>query len=123
MWFKKKEKTFDTSIHRDCFILRNQTQEINDCEKRDIVYFLNIMFDDIQEFVVLQPLKPIHDVQFIQAAQAKNAIEVEVGIEKEGRCHLVYKNYSKEECQQIFLDFFSEGKLPSLEDYQPVEFM
>lgn len=127
MWFKKKKKIekkiCDSSTYHGCFTLRNQTEEMNDCEENDIIRFLHIMFHNSQEFVVLTPAEPIQNIQFIQAAQTKNAIEVEVSVERGGHYALVYKNCQKEECQQIFLDFFFYGKGPSLKDYQPVQFM
>lgn len=121
MFFKKKV-TFGLTKHVGEFQLRSQNEEISDCKKEDICLFLERMFKEWDEFVVLTPPQSIERVQFIQAAQASNGIRVELGIEKNGRCELFYKIYSCDDCLVVFLDFYCEGKIPALQDYQPVKF-
>lgn len=121
MFFKKKV-TFGLTKHVGEFRLRSQNEEIVDCHEEDICLFLERMFKEWDEFVVLTPPQSIDHVQFIQAAQISNGIRVELGIEKNGRCELFYKIYSCDDCLAVFLDFYREGKIPALQDYQPVKF-
>jgi len=109
MWFKKKTT----------FRLRNQNEEIQVCQEKDILRFLELVFYDSNEFIVLEPSQKIKDVAFIQAVQYQNDIEVEVSIKGE----LYYKYFDQAQCQQIFMDFFHHKQIPDLKDFQPVQWM
>lgn len=103
------------------FQLRNQNHEINNCTKKEVLSFIELMINNYDEFIVLCPVKPIDHIHFVQAAQIKNGIDVQVSTTKDNNRYLYHKVCQKEETIKIFMDFY-EGKVPQLNNYQLMEF-
>ena len=116
------EVIFQKAARQEGFTLRNQEHELHDFEETDIEVYLNDMFITPGQFVVLAAPVAQNHIRFVQATVHDNGdLEVELGIEGEGT-RLYYKICSKEECCQIFLDFYHNAFSPDTKEYKPVEF-
>ena len=115
------ERVFQTVGKQDGFKLENQNGALREFRDVDIEDYLENMFEDPEQFVILTAPEALHKVRFVQACVQKEGIEVELGIEENGT-HLVYKMCSKEECIRIFLDFFEDEFLPKMDEYRHVQF-
>lgn len=83
------------------FSLRSQADELSICSENNIAEFLQAMFENPEEFVVLSSHENPDD--YIQAVQAKQGIEVQFPIDGV----LSTKICTREECTQMFMDFFN----------------
>ena len=84
---------------------------------------LQTMFEYEDEFVVLTVADAPDGIRFIQAAQIKDGITVQLGIEGITSTRLVEKTYTEEECLEIFQEFYQSSHVQNIEEYHPVEFM
>ena len=80
------------------------------------------MFGDEDEFVVLTLADILHQIRFVQAAQIKNGLIVQLGIEEGDRIRLVEKECTREECMDIFREYYNSSYVRDGEKYQPVAF-
>ena len=80
------------------------------------------MFGDEDEFVVLTLADILHQIRFVQAAQIKNGLIVQLGIEEGDRIRLVEKECTREECMDIFREYYNSSYVRDVEKYQPVAF-
>ena len=74
------------------------------------------------EFVVLTLADILHQIRFVQAAQIKNGLIVQLGIEEGDRIRLVEKECTREECMDIFREYYNSSYVRDVEKYQPVAF-
>ena len=79
-------------------------------------------FGDEDEFVVLTLADILHQIRFVQAAQIKNGLIVQLGIEEGDRIRLVEKECTREECMDIFREYYDSSYVRDVEKYQPVAF-
>lgn len=119
---KEKEVVFKKTGPQQGFILRNQEHELTDFRDVDIEDYLADMFNSPDEFAVLSAPKAQYNVRYVQACMQDGAVEVELGIEKDGGTRLYYKMCSQEECRRVFLDFYDNTFIPEMGEYKPVEF-
>lgn len=94
------------------FTLRNQEDELTEFDSRDIIEFLNLLFDDEDEFVVLSPTdEPIENISFLQAIVLEDMLHTEIGVITEGKVRptLYECDMTAEEGEKLFLDF-ANGK-------------
>ena len=80
------------------------------------------MFGDEDEFVVLTLADILHQIRFVQVAQIKNGLIVQLGIEEGDRIRLVEKECTREECMDIFREYYNSSYVRDVEKYQPVAF-
>ena len=80
------------------------------------------MFGDEDEFVVLTLADILHQIRFVQAAQIKKGLIVQLGIEEGDRIRLVEKECTREECMDIFREYYNSSYVRDVEKYQPVAF-
>lgn len=80
------------------------------------------MFEDADEFVVLTLEEIHHQIRYVQAAQIKEGIIVQLGIEEGDHTRLVEKECTKEECCEIFQKFYNSSYVQDVEQYKPVQF-
>lgn len=91
------------------FTLRNQTAELDNFTDEDIIDFLEYLYDDYDDFVVLSAEdEPIDNVSFVQAFWNKTILHTEIGVQTAGnpKITLYEKNMSMEDGKKLFLDFF-----------------
>ncbi|MDE7229772.1 MAG: hypothetical protein K2N56_04760, partial [Oscillospiraceae bacterium] len=87
--------------------VRNQCEEVSADSWETVLDFLNKMFDDPEEFVVLSLAEIKHNIGFVQSAQVEGGLTVQLGIEEENGTRLVEKYCSEEECVEIFREFYN----------------
>lgn len=118
---RKQEKgTFDNVKPQASFTLENQNQKIADCDEVDVRRFLNNMFDNPEQFVILTSPKVQNKVRYIQACMRNEQVEVEIAIQEQ-RTRLYYKLCTKGECYAIFYDFINNEFQPNMSEYHPLE--
>ncbi|MDE7312224.1 MAG: hypothetical protein K2N87_11510 [Eubacterium sp.] len=101
------------------------TQEITDQEISSWMAVENClwdMFEDADEFVVLTLEEIQHQIRYVQAAQIEDGIIVQLGIEEGDHTRLVEKACTKEECCEIFQEFYNSSYVQDVEQYKPVQF-
>ena len=114
--FKKKEKR--TSIGPLAGIkLENQNGVVVDFTKSQLQHYLNIMYEDMNQFVTVTVPIVVNRVRYLQACVAGNQINIQAGIEEYNQITLVEKYCSKEECNHIFSDFYDYSEVDGLENY------
>lgn len=103
--------------------LENQNEKIaNICDK-DIENYLEEMFMDYDQFVILAPETAINEISFVQACQVDDMINIQLGLEERNGSKLVEIYCSKRECVDIFLHFYATGRIENMEHYTPVQMM
>lgn len=103
--------------------VRNQCEEGSaDCWET-VLDFLNKMFDDPEDFVVLSLAEIKYNVGFVQAAQVGGWLTVQLGIEDENGTRLVEKLCSEEECVKIFREFYNTTNVANIDEYSEVKFL
>lgn len=91
------------------FTLRNQIAEIDNFVDADIIDFLEYLYDDWDQFIVLSAKdEPIDSISFVQAFWNKDILHTEIGVQIEGKPKLTLyeKDMPMEEGRKLFLDFF-----------------
>lgn len=116
-----KEIIFKNVAEQSRFTLENQNGRTENFEDVDIEVYLEDMFDDPEQFVILTAPEPRHKVRYVQACVQDEGIEVELGIQEEGT-RLLGRLCTEEECYRIFMDFYDNAFVPDLSEYRPVEF-
>lgn len=94
------------------FSLRNQTEELSEFTDNDIIEFLNTIYEDWDEFIVLSAEdEAIDNISFVQAIWNDDMLHMEIGVKIEGKIKLTMyeRNMTMEEGEKIFLDF-AHGK-------------
>lgn len=94
------------------FTLRNQTAELDNFTDNDVIDFLEYLYDDYDEFIVLSAEdEPIDSISFVQAFWDRNILHTEIGVQTEGnpKVTMYERNMSMDEGTNMFLDF-SHGK-------------
>lgn len=97
------------------YALRNQVEELHFCNENNIMDFLQRIFHDAEEFVVLSRNgKPD---EYIQAVQAERGIDVLMPVEGV----LSSKICTQQESVQLFMDFFHENLAIEPTEFNAVE--
>ncbi len=115
--------TFEKMAPMEKMTLENQNGKLTDFDIPELEKFLQIMFDDYDQFITLSLTEAIDGIRYIQACQVPNGITVQLGLEEKDGTKLVEKICSQGECQDIFRDFYEMGVVYNREQYKPVEFM
>lgn len=115
---KENPGTLDISL-----TLENQNGKISNIRDIDIEDYLEDMFADNDQFVILAPEKTVNGIAFVQACQVKDQISVQLGLEEKNGSRLVEIYCSKQECMDIFLHFYDTGRVENMERYTPVQRM
>lgn len=102
--------------------LRNQNEEITDFSRPELDDFLQVMFDDREQFIVFSLPEAPHGIYFVQAAQVADGIDVQLGLAENGRTRVVTKICTSEVCREIFYEFFETGDVSERSGYKPLEF-
>ena len=103
--------------------LENQNGVKENATLGDLELFLQLMLDDPNQFVILTVQNPCYGVSYVQAARVeKNVIDVELGLEQDGKTKLVQKNCTEEECRAIMTEFFNSTYVENVDSYKPMQF-
>lgn len=103
------------------YILRNQTEEMNEFTEADILDFIALLCEYPEEFVVLEAEECIENISFVQAYWNGGMLHTEVGVPKEGT-NIVYETeMSMEEGEKLFLDFYQGKWSGNLKEFTELE--
>lgn len=103
------------------YTLRNQTEEMNEFTKEDILEFLALLCEEPDEFVVLAAEECIDNISFVQAYWNGGMLHTEVGVPKGGNNILYEKDMSMEEGEKLFLDFYKGKWSGNLEEFAMIK--
>lgn len=106
------------------FTLRNQQEELDNFTDEDIIDFLENLYSDWNEFIVLSAEDvPIDGVSFVQAFWNDDILHTEIGVLTEGNPKLaLYENdMPMEEGRKLFLDFFHGKWRGNLDEFSLCE--
>ncbi len=124
--FLKKKKTIDVTFKKVEALkerkLENQDRTVTDCSRQQVEEFLQDMFDDADQFVILTVPEARYGVRYVQACLGEKGVRVELGIEEADHIRLVEKVCSKDECLNIFMEFYESAYVWDIKSYCPVEF-
>lgn len=99
----------------DLYLIKNPTFD-------EIMGFLQSMYDDADQFVILTMPELKNGIRYIQACQAPEGIYVQLGMEKDGTIKLIEKCYDSSETSEVFEKFFKEGIVDHIDTFSPVLF-
>lgn len=120
--FFKKEHVFER-VEEEILELSNQNGRIQKPTKEDLKEYLNLLFDDYDQFITLTLPTAKKGIRYIQACFSGNDIIVQLGLEKENQTRLVEKVcLNAQECVDIFYKFYDYGVVDGIKDYKPVKF-
>lgn len=127
--FKRKNKkklssdvTFTLPAIEEKASLRNQNEETTDFGRPELDAYLQVMFDDYEQFIVFSLPKAPCGICFVQAAQVADGIDVQLGLAENGRTRVVTKICTPKVCREIFYEFFETGDVRERSGYKPLEF-
>lgn len=126
--FAKKEqageKNFVAQGWPDRITLRRNDgaapREIEDPSEEELRLFLQSMYDDADQFVVLTLPEARDVIRYVQACQVPEGIIVQLGIEHKGGVSLHEKLCSREETDAVFAKFLAEGTVEDRESFTEV---
>lgn len=118
-----RDVLFQETPEQDFYALENQDGATRDADWEAVEEYLEAMFDDPDQFVILTPPAAQNGVRFAQARRQEEQIEVEIALQEEGGVRLYYKMVSPCQCRRIFLDYFRGAFFPDRAEYRPVEFL
>ena len=116
------EMLFEKTVCNVPHQLRTQTLEREARDWEDVLACVEEIFEDDDEFVTLTVGDARHNIRYIQARQEDDEIIVQLGIEDDKYTRLVEKLCGKEECVEIFREFYNSASVKDLGKYEPVKF-
>ena len=124
--FNRKTTTTDVTFKKvagEAFTLGNQNGQIENPSKNDLQKYLDLLFTEDDQFIVLTLERAKNGIRYVQATFAGNELIVQLGLEEGETTRLVEKTCPREaECTDIFYRFYDYGMVEHLEEYKPVEF-
>lgn len=91
------------------------TEPVDDCTPEQLYMSLQKVWNYEAEFVILTPPTPIDKILFMQIAlQDANNVIVQISIGENGFGKLHEKICNKKEAEEMFMNFITERKTPSL---------
>ena len=122
--FRKKsaDVTFEAIPHTGIRSLETQDGRITEFDFSAVECRLEELYRDPDQFVTLTLAEAPHGIRYVQACQAGGGIDVQLGLEENGRTRLVEKLHSPSECTAVFRQFYDHACVEGQETYQPVEF-
>lgn len=111
---KKAEKTKNTN----CAVLENNfIGGIENPKWEDVKRYIEMMFQDDEEYVTLTLDRVIDGVRFMQACSAQSGYMVQLGIEDESGFSLAELKCDKKAVQKYFKNFFNSGTVLNREKF------
>ena len=119
---EKEQVVFKTVESQTSFTLRNQDGELSNVRRPNIDSYLKDLFETPEQFVILTSPRTQNGIRYVQACVNEGRPHVELGMEENGGLCLYYKDCSREECIQVFYDFFQNTLVFDKDEYQPLKF-
>ncbi len=121
--FNKNKEVVFKKVEGEVFKLSNQNGMIENPTKEDLKEYLNLLFDDKDQFITLSLDKARNKIRYVQACFAGSKLIVQLGLEENNTTKLVEKvTTGSEECFDIFYKFYDYGIVDNVKQYQPVQF-
>lgn len=117
-----EQPEFETVNAPNCFTIENQDGAAELDNENMIFEYYNVLLADENQFVTITSPQLQNDVRYIQACQLDKGIDIQLGVEKNGKTKLYHKVYSKEEAVSVFKDFYNQRFIPDMSLYELVEF-
>ena len=118
-----RDVVFEDMEEQAHYTLENQDGSTREVDEAALEDYLEQMFDDPDQFIILTPPAAQNGVRYIQARrQSGGQIEAEIALQAEGGLRLYYKMVSPRECRRLFFDYLDNVFRPDLAEYQLVEF-
>lgn len=119
---KTTDVTFETVAYTGSRFLETQDGSRADFDFSAVESCLRELYRDADQFVTLTLADAPHGIRYVQACQVNGDIDVQLGLEENGRTRLVEKLCSPAECTAIFQRFYGHADADALDTYRPVEF-
>lgn len=118
-----KDMIFKDVEEQDFYTLENQQGSTRQVDEQTLDQYLELMFEDLDQFIILTPPCAQRGIRYLQARLDQDGqVEVELAVQVPGGIRLLYRMVSERLCRQIFFDYFRNTFDPDLAEYQPVEF-
>lgn len=121
--FKKgSDRKAEKSKCTKCAVLENNfIGGIENPKWEDVKRYLDMMFQDDEEFVTLTLDRVIDGVRFMQACSTQSGYMVELGIEDESGVSVMETKCDKKAVEKYFKNFYSTGTVLNRERFVPVD--
>lgn len=118
--FKKKstEKEYTSSA----VLENNFIGGIENPKWADVHRYMDMMFENDEEYVTLTLVEAVDGVRFMQACSSDKGYMLQLGIEEEDSTNLVEMVCDKKAVQKHFKEFFANGRVADREKFAPTEF-
>lgn len=123
--FKKTttDVKFEKVAPQNAMKLENQNGVIENCSCPDMEEYLQMMFDDRNQFITLSVPSARYGIRFVQACRVDKGIDVELGLEEDDGTKLICKICSEEECREVFYEFYDTVNVYDRKGYEPIRMM
>jgi len=111
---------FEKVAPQNAIKLENQNGVIENCSCPDMEEFLQMMFDDVEQFVTLSVPNARYGIRFVQACRVDKGIDVELGLEEDDQTKLICKICSEDECRKVFYEFYDTANVCDRKGYEPI---
>lgn len=120
---KGSDRKAEKSKCANCAVLENNfIGGIENPRWEEVKRYLDMMFQDDEEFVTLTLVEAVDGVRFMQACSAQSGYTVELGIEDESGVSVIETKCDKKAVQKHFKEFFTCGKVADRDKFTPTEF-
>lgn len=113
--------TFEPIPPKEHATLESNAGVLEDPTIEEIKANVPIMLQDADSFITLTPKTAIGGIRYMQACRIPDGINVQLGLEKSGRIHLVEKTTGEKEVLRLFQDFFCGHADIEINEYQPIK--
>ena len=125
--FRKKKLTADISFDpippREHITVETAAGVMEDPTAAELETNLRIMLEDASGFLTLTPVQAVGGIRYMQACRIPEGVNVQLGLEKEGRIRLVEKAVDEETALRLFRSYFCGKTDIDIGGYAPVKFM
>ena len=90
---------------------------------QQVQLYINKMFQNNEEFIVLTLSQAMYGVRYMQACDVNGEYFLELGIETDDKTKLVEKVCDKKELVERFEQFYEYGVVHDIDQFKPVSFI
>ena len=121
--FNKNKEVIFKKVEEEILMLSNQNGMIENPTKEDLKNYLNLFYNDEDQFITLSLKKAKNGIRYVQACFAGTKLIVQLGLEENNSTKLVEKICTQNaECSEIFYKFYDYGIVDNVDQYKPVQF-
>ena len=90
---------------------------------QQVQLYINRIFQNNEEFIILTLSEAVYGVRYIQACDVNGEYSLELGIETDDKTKLVEKVCDKKELVERFQQFYEYGVVNDIHQFKPVSFI